>query len=118
MGFPVSSDNPAFAFVWVSPFRPPPQHFPYTVVYRAEASFGACGMMVIRPSDYDFIQSANQCFLRRRPVILNHSADFLRDSAHGFVGRLDNQLSFEFAEVPSQKIKPIIDVGNNCFLRR
>ena len=75
---------------------------------------GADRLMIIRPTTNLLIQLFNQDFLfpslttPKNGLGQGRFQDFQR-----FLGRLDDELSFEFSECPAQHIKTVVDMGDD-----
>ena len=100
--------------------RPSPQQFVENVVNVGKGVTGTDRLMVIRPATYLLVQLFNQDFLF--PSLTAPKNGLGQGRFQGFqrfLGRLYDELSFEFTKCPAQHIKTVVDVGDDrLFLRQ
>ena len=115
---PVLSGNPGPGLVRMSPLTPFPEHIPHSVIQIVEYLLRYDRSMVVRPADDNGIPSIYEVLLF--PCF--RSFDYVTDLTSGIINRLlrwlYQEFPFVFTEVPAQKVKTNIYMGNMSLLHR
>ena len=115
---PVLSGNPGSGLLRVPPLSPSPEHIPHPVVQSLEYLCRYDRSVIIRPADNDGVQSVNGILLH--PCF--RSFDYVTDLSSGIINRLLGWLyhesPFVLTEVPAQKVKAVVYMGNLSLLFR
>ena len=74
--------------------------------------------VVVDPSPNDRVECTNQTLLASAAVLSDHFPRFLQEAACVLPGGLDQQLAVPFAQVFSEEVEPLVDVGDAGFLGR
>ena len=115
---PVFSGSPMIGFIGMSSFSPVPEHIPDSCVKHTEYVTGNNGLVIIRPANYYWVEDSNQFLLFPSFPFVDSVTDFLSNFFNGFLGRLDKKFTVIFSEIPSEKIKAVINMGYLGFLIR
>ena len=115
---PVLFDNPGPGLVRMSPLSPFPEHIPHSVIQLVEYLLRYDCSMIVRPAEDNGIQSIYEVLLF--PCF--RSFDYVPDLTSGIINRLlrwlYQEFSFVFTEVPAQKVKTNIYMGDMSLFYR
>ena len=116
-GVPVSAQHPRAGF-GMSAFGPVPETLPQEVVHFLERRRGYHVAVVIDPAPDDRVECANETLLTLAAVLSDHFPHFFQEVARILPGRLDQQFAVPFAQVLTEEVEPLVDVGDAGFLGR
>lgn len=105
------------AFLGMPAFAPGPQTFEDLKIQIFKGHSGHIEALVIDPSAYHGVQLANQPFLFYCGILFYRGPDFVQYPLDIFLGWLDQQFSFVFADIAPQEVKAVINVSNDRLLR-
>ena len=74
--------------------------------------------MIIRPADNDGVQSVNEIRLIPCFRSFDHATDLPSDIINRLLRWRYQEFPFVLTEVPAQKVKAVVYMGNMCLLRR
>jgi len=95
-----------------------PETLPQEVVHFLERRRGYHMAVVINPAPDDRVECANETLLTLAAVLSDHVPRFFQEAACVLPGGLDQQLAVPFAQVFSEEVEPLVDVGDAGFLGR
>ena len=85
------------------------------MVCLGEGFLGDSAFMVVRPAPDFRVEQSDQVFLFRLFFFLHCFPDVIKKRFYVLLGRLDQQLAAVLAYIPSEKIKPFVDMRDLVF---
>ena len=108
--------DPVARFLGVSASGPTPECPPDFMVHPVERLLGRTVPMIVGPATNDRVQQANQHCLADGLVRINNSTDFLQKRVRVLFRRFHQRLAVIFAEVLSEEVKPLVNMGDACLV--
>ena len=82
------------------------------MVHPVERFLGRAVLVVVGPATNDGVQQANQQCLADGFIRINDSTDFLHKRVRVLLRRFDQWLAVVFAEVLSEEVEPLVNMGD------
>ena len=117
-GMPVPLDNPSAALAWVPASGPSPETVPQSPFHFLERPLRHDMAMVVGPATNDWVELTDQVGLADSATLTNQLPHLVQESVRIFLGGLDKQLAAILAEILSEEVEPLFNMGDAGFLWR